>query len=1164
MIVCAAVLPLFVMCLAGGTAAVPSSQKNLHLVDRGYEGLTVAITDDIPQDHCAHIIHGLKNVLREFSRVLYVSTSGRASLREATVVLPRSWHKDAPSCGAAASPGTITPRAAPLDSQIVITGPHPVFGANPWAQQSQGCGRPGDVIRMGGDLLRTATNDSHAHAARLLLAEWAKFRWGVFEERGDSGDPLYPPLHRGSGGTGEWLPTVCTNGRVHGTRCDPSHPGCAFTPEPYSNAHITSSVLALPQLPSVRNFCDGSTHVSSVPTKHNAMCSGRSAWEIIRRHTDFEQHSSPAYSKAWSSTVNLVQEVGPRYIFLIEDTTTMILQRRWEFLRKALRRVVVYDVPDGSYVGVVTFNSKPRIVAPLTFIDSKDSDFRQRVGSSLPRNPSRVPESHKCLLCSIQEGLTLLHDDNTDAQGATIIIVTSGSGPPAEKDMKEMLHLAQERNLQYQVVIYPVTEQQDIGGHGLAELSAKTGGATHSVMDEGVGNDSKVTMMLALMDALLSVVSLASPADSSGAPVLVHSQAYPGGISSISAGSFALDSTLAEDARFSIYYYDLNHVGNSIELKTPSGQTLASVNMQEEDGDVNMIFVNLEKAERGLWTYTVENRADSHQGLYIQVTSRRNTTEGLKVSLWTNTGSMPINASDPRTPTIIYASIHESNSPVINAKVIARVQRLGTNATGHNFEPIYVELLDNGIGDPDITGNDGVYSRYLPTLGGTPGRYLLSADLDYNNGMAVVAKAPPTRHHKPPSTYHYHHSEAWSASVGEQRWCCGSILQLQYTRRIQPFIRHLTWGVLEVVTPTPTHDHVPPSRIIDLQLQVNELSYEITLRWTAPGDDWDHGRAHHYFAVVAPSYQEARAFQGNQLTGLPQPLPTGATHTTTLLFVKYEELWYITIRAIDEAGNKGGLGNIAALWVPRPPTTYEITTRTQPALTTSGNYTMPSELGSGYPVSSSNLQIDLIIFGCIGGFLFVLTIIVVYCFVLVARRRKLKNKKDNESVNGDGIIKSRSVDEKLGSQLSLHGSGKENGQMGEEQPLQVGDVATLLNKSPTEKTVVMQHVDGQPIGGIKVGPFPDVTQVTDYPIRDSSVHDCPPRDPPPYSAQQEINHPAYHSQNYSHSGVQPHEYIPYTTTAAWAHPLGGHLLTQSHGPILTQINPQMQPQHPQS
>ena len=36
--------------------------------------------------------------------------------------------------------------------------------------------------------------------------------------------------------------------------------------------------------------------------------------------------------------------------------------------------------------------------------------------------------------------------------------------------------------------------------------------------------------------------------------------------SSTSEGSFAVDPSLAPDVRFSVYYYDLNHVGNKIKL----------------------------------------------------------------------------------------------------------------------------------------------------------------------------------------------------------------------------------------------------------------------------------------------------------------------------------------------------------------------------------------------------------------------------------------------------------------------------------------------------------------------------------------------------------------------------------------------------------------------
>lgn len=266
-----------------------------------------------------------------------------------------------------------------------------------------------------------------------------------------------------------------------------------------------------------------------------------------------------------------------------------------------MRRVVVYDVPNGAHVGVLTFNSDGRIVAPLTFIDSEDSDMRQRVGSSLPRNPSGVPESQKCILCGLQEALKVLGNDGKHGRDTTVILITTGSSPTSEKEVVSMTSLAEQNHLRIEVVLYPLTEHRGAPQtyHGLEALVEATQGSIFTVMDEGVGNDSKVKMMVALMDALLAAVQRSVPPSAPGAPVLVHSADYPGGIASVSAGTFALDDSLGPDARFSVYYYDLNHVGNAIHLTAPSGHKIASVNVQEEDGDVNMIFINLEKAEVG-------------------------------------------------------------------------------------------------------------------------------------------------------------------------------------------------------------------------------------------------------------------------------------------------------------------------------------------------------------------------------------------------------------------------------------------------------------------------------------------------------------------------------------------------------------------------------------
>ncbi|KAF2345881.1 hypothetical protein FHG87_023363, partial [Trinorchestia longiramus] len=151
-----------------------------------------------------------------------------------------------------------------------------------------------------------------------------------------------------------------------------------------------------------------------------------------------------------------------------------------------------------------------------------------------------------------------------------------------------------------------------------APCSHVTGTQWYAVADEGIGYDSKVSMMVSLMRALYSALRIFLPA-ADILPLLVHQQEFPGGIGSVSQGQFVLDGTLGGEMRFSITYYDLGHVGNMIVLIDPRGQNVDTLNLQEEDGDVNMIFVTVKNAMPGRWRYKVENRADSHQSLYIHV-----------------------------------------------------------------------------------------------------------------------------------------------------------------------------------------------------------------------------------------------------------------------------------------------------------------------------------------------------------------------------------------------------------------------------------------------------------------------------------------------------------------------------------------------------------------
>ncbi|CAL4216409.1 unnamed protein product, partial [Meganyctiphanes norvegica] len=849
------------------------------------------------------------NVLSAFSAELFKTTPSRASLREVTVVLPHNWETDSLTCSLNSY---ITISAVDTPAHIRISSNHHVFGDRPWAQQSQGCGKSGDYIQIGGNLLQGTTNESYHQVAQQLLGEWAKFRWGVFDDCGYENDPLFPATFR-----------------------DPS-----------------SNELRLNSCPeNDKPFYLPNDHVPEAPTKHNAQCGGIAAWDIIFQSQDFhgDRNLSSNKTDAIIPTLHFVQAGSPRIVLVVEDTAGMNIQRRWEFVRKAIRRTVVYDMPDGVYIGIVVFNSVARTTtaqSALVKIDS-DSEFRQRIGSSLARTPSQIPESQKCLLCGFQEALRALDREASDATGATVIFVTTGTSSTPQRELDEITHLATVRKIRIEAIVYPVMEHIDTTdvNKGLESLVSATRGSFFTVMDEGVGNDSKLSMMVALMDSFLGAIRH-STSSSLKVPMLVHNKEYPGGIASMAKGSFTIDDSFGSDLRFSIYYADPGHVGNTEDLIMPSRKKVTSASIQE-DGDVNMIYINVPNAERGEWVYQIENRADSHQSLIIQVTSFESTAHQISLKVWTNTRSMVIGGKKPSIPIIIYAEVMDGEVSVLNARVVAKLRCLGTNATGSNYKPVYIDLYDTGVGDPDITEGDGIYSRYIPQMTGHSGQYELSVNADNNNGLS----------NKPISNVVTRHSNF--SEGNEKRICCGSIIPYEHVTPLKNFQRFETYGVLSIVSKT-LKDTMPPSRILDLQVSVNPLTSMVTLQWTAPGNDYDWGKAHHYDAYLSESWPQAKALGGKIISGMPIPVTAGTEQSVEILVNIYDQNVYVAIRAIDESGNKGGVSNVAAIWMPQPPSTT-------PSISS----------GITQPVRVAGLDIEelVLVIGAATGFLLIITIL---------------------------------------------------------------------------------------------------------------------------------------------------------------------------------------------
>ncbi|XP_066979536.1 calcium-activated chloride channel regulator 1-like [Macrobrachium rosenbergii] len=921
---------LALCCLFATALSLGSSFSKVVLRDNGYEGVVIAIEDRVPSSKCQEIIQGLEDVVRAASSTIFVATRGRANFRSVRVLVPSSWNVAlCPSLGDLQSTRGETWDGADLR---VTQGRHPRHGPRPWTLHTKGCGQTGDYISLGHDLL--LSNDTIING-RLLAHEWLQYRYGVFEETGWVENPVHPAYYRAS--DGQWRPNACANVELSpNPSCHPHNASCPFRIEQGDSPQLTKSFMAFPELPSVKELCDEGSHNREAPTRHNLLCDGKSAWEVMRASPDFQNNRNVEGGLRESEvTFQYVRPRNPRIVLLIDDTNVMNVQKRWDFMRKAVRKLVTYDVPDGYGIGLVVFNSIPSTKYPMTILT--DGITREKVGSSLPRNPSREDEHKRCIICGVREALKLIQQDGI---GGHIVMVTAGSGLVEESEASETAQLLLEAHVVLHAIIYPLAEKYPTPNGGLETLAARSGGNTFVVRDEGIGADSKLSMYYNLLDSFYH--ALLSASGQSALPVKVHSAEHPGGRVPISEGSFMMDPTLGTDTVFAIFYYDVTHVGNQVHLVSPHGQVIDTANMQNEDGNINMITVRLVEAQvtPGLWRYKVENRADSHQALYVQVTSRprlQPRVPSVKVRTWINPSLGVVNASDISKPLALYAEVRVGLMGVEGAKVIAMLTRLGYTNNGTQYPPLEVQLFDNGLTSPDMTKGDGVYSRFVPGL--VSGKYSIIVNVE------------------------------------------GKIDDSDFARRSR-------LGIVDVIGTLPKRDVLPPAHVVDLRAALlPDTVNQVAFTWTAPGGDIDYGTADRYVVMASNNQLDLLEGGGTLLEDWPAPLASPAIQQHTVLWKEYETVSYVSLYAVDEEGNTGGFSNIVSVYVPAPPTTTVAPPSKAPPLL-SANTSAVKEGTSAPVLAALDTHQLAVIFGCVGGFIVVVAVIVCYCAASHRHHRK--------------------------------------------------------------------------------------------------------------------------------------------------------------------------------
>jgi len=85
----------------------------------------------------------------------------------------------------------------------------------------------------------------------------------------------------------------------------------------------------------------------------------------------------------------------------------------------------------------------------------------------------------------------------------------------------------------------------------------------------------------------------------------------------------------------------------------------------------------------------------------------------------------------------------------------------------------------------------------------------------------------------------------------------------------------------------------------------------VTVRWTAPGDDYRVGRATAYDLRYSTSpITESNFDLATSVTGLPAPATSGTVQAVTVSGLNHGTRYYLAIKTVDDAGNWSTLSNV--------------------------------------------------------------------------------------------------------------------------------------------------------------------------------------------------------------------------------------------------------------
>ncbi|XP_068950661.1 calcium-activated chloride channel regulator 1-like [Petaurus breviceps papuanus] len=842
----------------------------IQLNGNSYDGIVIAINPNVPEDE--KLIQKTKEMVTEASTFLFSATSKRVYFRNVSILIPMTW---------TSKPEYLTPKLESYEkADVIVADSYLKYGNDPYTLQYGQCGEKGRYIHLTPNFLLDDNLHIYGPRGKVFVHEWAHLRWGVFDEY-NFDQPFYRTRKNtveatrcSKDITGVNRVLKCNNKSCAIKLCKTNRQTgmyetkCQFIPEKSQKAK--ASIMFMQSLDSVAEFCTAKTHNADAPNLQNKMCNRRSTWEVIMDSEDFRNISLMAgMGSPPPPTFSLLKAKEHVVCLVLDKSGSMSMNNRLSNLVEAAELYLLQIVEMGSWVGMVTFDSDAEIQNNLTQI--VPGNATQEIIERLPK----VANGGTSICGGIKTGFQVITQSNRSISGSEIVLLTDGEDNEISTCLDEVK--------QSGAVIHTVALGPD-ASRELEKLSLMTGG--YRVTPKGSMTD--------LIDAFSRITSRSG--DLSQKAIQLESKSVMLNSKEWINGTVTVDSTVGNDTFFVITWTESVP---KIYLQDPKGKEY-----QNADFSVNKLNSKAARlripdpAETGNWIYKLQNE-NGLQTLTLTVTTRAKSPAVLPVIATVHvnqsTGHFP-------SPMTVYAQVSQGFLPVLGAKVTAIIE------TEHGSQET-LELWDNGAG-ADTVKNDGIYSRYFTSYHEN-GRYSLKVLVQARNSTARLSMRSPQSRAMYVPGYVDHGKIILNPPRPEVK---GKEMEV----KIEDFSR-VTTGDSFTMTGVPSGqlpDKFPPGKITDLTVKFQ--ADHILLSWTAPGDDFDKGRADHYKIRMSENFVHLRDHFDKatpvNTSGL-KPKEANSKETfkfkpETLKIVNGTKV-YIAIQAVDDANLTSELSNIA-------------------------------------------------------------------------------------------------------------------------------------------------------------------------------------------------------------------------------------------------------------